>query len=147
MKATLETDSNPKINFDYLLVYKFVGFFKIYKFLKNFFALRNPQWFLDARSHWEVKITARNPDNLVEFLQKFTAQHHPRWGVFNRVLAHAMKLQILKKIMRFWKNALLSVIPLENLTPGRRKSLPGIKKMKIDCLLSVNPFDILKTTK
>ena len=50
--------------------------------------------------------------------------------------------------MRFWKNALLSVIPLENLTPGRRKSLPGIKKkLKIDCLLSVIPFDILKTTK
>ena len=28
------------------------------------------------------------------------------------------------------KNALLGVIPLENLTPGRRKSLPGIKKIE-----------------
>ena len=70
-------------------------------FWREFFAFRNPHWFLDARSHWEVKITARNPDNLVEFLQKFTAEHHPRWGVFNRVLAHAIKLQNFKKSVRF----------------------------------------------
>ena len=58
--------------------------------LKIFFALNNPRWFLDARSHLEVKIIARNPANLVELLQKFT---------------------------------------------------------EIDCLLSVIPFDILKTQK
>ena len=73
------------------------------KFCREFSVFRNPYWFLHTRSHWEVKITARNPDNLVEFLQKFTAQHHPRWGVFNRVLAHAIKLQILKKFVRFGK--------------------------------------------
>ena len=65
-------------------------FSKFINFWRFFFALRNPQWFPDARSHLEVKIIARNPANLVDFFQKFT---------------------------------------------------------EIDCLLSVIPLDILKTTK
>ena len=96
-------------------------FSEFINFWRFFLALNNPQWFPDARSHWEVKITARKPANLVENFQKFTAEHHPEWGVFNMIFWNSRKLQILKKFCNFEKNALLSVITLHNLTPGRPK--------------------------
>ena len=53
----------------------------------------------------------------------------------------------LRKFYAILKNILLNVISLENLTPRRRKSLPWIWKLKIDCLLDVIPSDILKQQK
>ena len=53
-------------------------FFTMHKFLKIL--------------HWEVKITARKPANLVDFFQKITAAHHPACGVFNSIFGNARKL-------------------------------------------------------
>ena len=78
-------------------------FSKFINFWRFFFALRNPQWFLDARSHLEVKIIAKKPANLVDFFQKFTEIDCLLSVNPLDILKTTKKLQFFKKFMRFWK--------------------------------------------
>ena len=96
-------------------------FSRFINFWRFFFALRNPQWFPDARSHLEVKIIAKKPANLVDFFQKFTEIDCLLSVNPLDILKTTKNYNLLKNLCDFEKNILFSVNPLHILTPARPK--------------------------
>ena len=76
---------------------------KIHKIFQN-----SPDFFQNAKIaerffDWEVKITIRKPANLVDFLQKITAAHHPEAACSIVAFEHTKGAEFSKNLQIFFR--------------------------------------------